>query len=154
MAAPSAFTWLRRGLTETVTPKGRLRQNLHRLEVCHGDGRWLWVMTDIYISDVMQSAAISLWLTLIWFIITWLIKMPVIWFISGNSVHDLWLCLMYYGWSSYIIIGPIIDLTVDHSSLTMIKLCIDQACFLMVSWLFMIVCWWWLMASYWQLLAS
>eukprot|EP00438_Fugacium_kawagutii_P031327 Skav215351 [mRNA] locus=scaffold1391:432493:439235:- [translate_table: standard] len=30
--APSAFTWLRRGLTETVTPQGRLRQNLHRLE--------------------------------------------------------------------------------------------------------------------------
>ena len=30
---PSAFTWLRRGFTETVTAKGRLRPNLHRLDV-------------------------------------------------------------------------------------------------------------------------
>lgn len=30
---PSAFTWLRRNLTETVTPRGRLRPNLHRLDV-------------------------------------------------------------------------------------------------------------------------
>ncbi len=30
---PSAFTWLRRNLTETVTAKGRLRPNLHRLDV-------------------------------------------------------------------------------------------------------------------------
>lgn len=40
MATPSAFTWLRRGLTETVTPKGRLRQNLHRLEEPTVGDRW------------------------------------------------------------------------------------------------------------------
>ena len=29
----SAFTWLGRRLTDTVTPAGRLRPNLHRLDV-------------------------------------------------------------------------------------------------------------------------
>ena len=40
----SAFTWLSQGLTQTVTPSGRLRPNLHRLQekdwILFGESQW------------------------------------------------------------------------------------------------------------------